>query len=44
MKELVVISHVVNASISEGVLPAARKLGLHIVLLTDCAEQRHLFD
>lgn len=40
MKELILISHVVNASVSEGFLPAARKLGLRVVLLTDCAEQQ----
>lgn len=44
MKELILISHVVNPSLSEGFLPAARKLGLRIVVLTDCAEQqRHHF-
>jgi len=40
MKELVLISHVVSTSVSEGFLPAARKLSLRIVLLTDCAEQQ----
>ena len=40
MKELILISHVVNASVSEGFLPAARKLGLRVVLLSDCAEQQ----
>jgi len=44
MKELILISHVVHASVSKGFIPAARKLGLRIVLLTDCAEQqRHYF-
>ncbi|MDZ4262138.1 MAG: siderophore biosynthesis protein, partial [Pseudomonadota bacterium] len=40
MKELVLISHVVNTSVSGGFLPAAREIGLRIVLLTDCAEQQ----
>lgn len=44
MQELILISHVVNASVNEGFLPAARKLGLRVVLLSDCAEQhRHHF-
>ncbi len=40
MNELILISHVVNASVSEGFLPAACKLGLNVVLLTDCAQQQ----
>lgn len=44
MKELILLSHVVNMSVNEGFIPAARKLGLRIVLLSDCAEQhRHHF-
>lgn len=40
MKEIILVTHVVNASVNEGFLPAARRLGLHIVMLTDCAGQQ----
>lgn len=44
MRELILLSHVVNTSVNEGFIPAARKLGLRIALLSDCAEQqRHHF-
>lgn len=44
MKELILISHVVNTSVNEGFLPAACQLGLRVIMLTDCAEQqRHHF-
>ncbi len=36
--ELVIVAHVVNASVTEGFVPAARAMGLDVVLLTDCAE------
>ena len=43
MREMMLVSHVVNASVSEGFLPAAQNLGLHVVLLTDCAEQQRQY-
>lgn len=38
MRELIVLAHVSTDSINEGFLPAARRLGLPVVLLTDCAD------
>ncbi|MEW5790976.1 MAG: ATP-grasp domain-containing protein [Pseudomonadota bacterium] len=38
MQELILITHVPTPSVNEGFLPAARALGLPVVLLTDHAE------
>ena len=38
MRELILLAHVPTESVNEGFLPAARKLGLKVVLLTDCVE------
>jgi biotin carboxylase len=38
MQDLIVLAHVPTDSVNEGFLPAARKLGLRITLLTDCAD------
>lgn len=38
MKELVILAHVITDSINTGFIPAAQRLGLSIVLLTDDAE------
>jgi len=38
MQELIVLAHVPTDSINDGFIPAARRLGLSIVLLTDHAE------
>jgi biotin carboxylase len=38
MKELVVLAHVPTDAVNEGFLPAARRLGLAVTLVTDCAE------
>ena len=38
MRELIVVAHVPTDSINEGFIPAAKELGLSIILLTDCAE------
>jgi len=35
MKELVILAHVPTDSVNEGFIPAARRLGLRIILLTD---------
>lgn len=37
MREIIVIAHVPTDSVNEGFIPAAKALGLHVVLLTDCA-------
>lgn len=36
MKEIIVVTHIPTDSVNEGFLPAAKALGLHVVLLTDC--------
>lgn len=43
MQELVILAHVPTDSINEGFILAAQRLGMYVVLLTDCAEshQRH---
>lgn len=38
MTDLILLAHVPTASVNEGFLPAARRLGLSVVLLTDHAE------
>lgn len=38
MKELIVLAHVPTDSINDGFIPAARRLGLSVVLLTDQAD------
>ncbi|WP_454739673.1 siderophore biosynthesis protein [Cupriavidus necator] len=38
MQEIFVLAHVPTAPVNEGFLPAARALGLSVVLLTDCAD------
>ena len=38
MKELIVLAHVITDSVNAGFIPAARRLGLSIVLLTDRVE------
>lgn len=37
MQELIVLAHVPTDAVNAGFLPAARALGLRVVLLTDCA-------
>lgn len=37
MKEIVIVAHIATDSVNDGFIPAAKALGLHIVLLTDCA-------
>lgn len=37
MKEIVIVAHIATDSVNEGFIPAAKALGLHIVLFTDCA-------
>lgn len=37
MREIIVIAHVPTDSVNDGFIPAAQALGLHVVLLTDCA-------
>lgn len=45
MRELVILAHVPTDSVNEGFIPAARRLGLKIILLTDQAEaHRQHFD
>lgn len=39
MKEIIIIAHIATDSVNEGFIPAAKTLGLHVVLLTDCAPQ-----
>ena len=43
MQELIILAHVPTDSINDGFIPAARRLGLSVVLLTDHAEahQQH---
>lgn len=36
MREIVIVAHVPTDSVNEGFIPAAKALGLHAVLLTDC--------
>lgn len=38
MQTLFILAHVPTAPVNEGFLPAARALGLAVVLLTDCAD------
>lgn len=38
MKELIVLTHVITDSVNTGFIPAAQRLGLSVVLLTDHAE------
>ncbi|HZV98569.1 MAG TPA: ATP-grasp domain-containing protein [Methylophilaceae bacterium] len=38
MRELIIIAHVPTDAINEGFMPAAKALGLSIILLTDCAQ------
>lgn len=38
MQELVVLTHVPTDAINEGFLPAARRMGLAVTLVTDCAD------
>lgn len=38
MKELIILAHVITDSVNAGFIPAAQRLGLSIVLLTDHAE------
>ncbi|NUT14941.1 MAG: ATP-grasp domain-containing protein [Cupriavidus sp.] len=38
MQDLFVLAHVPTAPVNEGFLPAARALGLSVVVLTDCAD------
>lgn len=33
----VIVSHVVNAAVTEGFIPAAQKMGFQVILLTDHA-------
>lgn len=39
MNEIVIVAHIATDSVNEGFVPAAKALGLHVVLLTDCAPQ-----
>lgn len=39
MKELIILAHVPTDSINDGFIPAAQRLGLSVVLLTDHAEE-----
>ena len=44
MREIVILAHVPTDSVNVGFIPAARRLGLSVVLLTDDAEaHRHYF-
>ncbi|WP_024303224.1 acetyl-CoA carboxylase biotin carboxylase subunit family protein [Pseudogulbenkiania sp. MAI-1] len=38
MRELILLAHVPTAPVNDGFLPAAKALGLSVVLLTDCAD------
>lgn len=38
MREIIICAHVPTDSVNEGFIPAAKSLGLSIVLLTDCAQ------
>lgn len=38
MRELVILAHVPTDSVSEGFIPAARRLGLKVILMTDSAD------
>lgn len=38
MRTLILLAHVPTAPVNEGFLPAAKALGLSVLLLTDCAE------
>lgn len=38
MRELILLAHVPTAAVNDGFLPAAKALGLSVVLLTDCAD------
>lgn len=38
MQELVVLAHVPTDAVNEGFLPAARRMGLAVTLVTDCAD------
>ena len=38
MQELILLAHVPTAAVNDGFLPAAKALGLAVVLLTDCAD------
>lgn len=38
MKELIILTHTLTDSMSQGFVPAAKALGLGVVLLTDCAD------
>lgn len=42
MQELIVLAHVSTDAVNEGFLPAARALGLRVVLLTDCADAHRM--
>lgn len=38
MREIIICAHVPTDSVNEGFIPAAKSLGLSIILLTDCAQ------
>lgn len=38
MRELIILTHVATDSVNDGFIPAAQRLGLSIVVLTDHAE------
>ncbi|WP_220271976.1 hypothetical protein [Crenobacter cavernae] len=38
MRELILLAHVPTAPVNDGFLPAAKALGLSVVLLTDCTD------
>lgn len=39
MKEIIIVAHIATDSVNDGFIPGAKNLGLHVVLLTDCAPQ-----
>lgn len=43
MRELIILAHVPTDSINDGFLPAAQRLGLSVVLLTDHAEEHRQY-
>lgn len=40
---IVILAHVFNNTVTNGFIPAAKALGLHVVLLTDCPLEHHEF-
>lgn len=43
MKEIIIISHVLNDSVTQGFIPAAQKMGLATVLVTDYPEAHRAY-